>query len=140
MSAVKLTDWLGMLGIKGALPLVAAAAVAAPMLEAEAGSRAEGQMIVINHEEQYSIWPKGVELPSGWESSSKAASAAKALETLSRKVETTDLYVVINHEEQYSIWPVRGESVPRGWEKVSAETCSVQDCLKSLEQVSKKLR
>ena len=27
---------------------------------------AEQYVVVLNHEEQYSIWPKGKEIPNGW--------------------------------------------------------------------------
>ncbi len=28
-------------------------------------------MVVVNHEEQYSIWPAGKEIPSGWKEAGK---------------------------------------------------------------------
>jgi MbtH protein len=35
--------------------------------------------VVRNHEEQYSIWPVGLELPAGWSETGKAGSKAECL-------------------------------------------------------------
>ncbi|WP_413206147.1 MbtH family protein [Rhodospirillum sp. A1_3_36] len=37
-------------------------------------------IVVINHEEQYSIWPEGRELPLGWSAEGKSGSRAACLE------------------------------------------------------------
>lgn len=36
--------------------------------------------VVVNHEEQYSIWPAGRELPLGWKAAGKSGSKAECLE------------------------------------------------------------
>jgi len=36
-------------------------------------------MAVVNHEEQYSIWPEGRELPLGWSDAGKHGSKAEVL-------------------------------------------------------------
>jgi len=35
---------------------------------------------VVNHEEQYSIWPSGKELPIGWKEAGKVGTKAECLE------------------------------------------------------------
>ena len=35
--------------------------------------------VVVNHEEQYSIWPAGRELPAGWRDAGKTGSRAECL-------------------------------------------------------------
>lgn len=37
-------------------------------------------LVVINHEEQYSIWPKGREIPAGWSAVGKEGPKATCLE------------------------------------------------------------
>ncbi len=37
-------------------------------------------LVVINHEEQYSIWPKGREIPAGWRSVDVEGDKARCLE------------------------------------------------------------
>jgi len=44
--------------------------------EAEDNARYE---VVMNHEEQYSIWPEGREVPAGWRTVGKAGSKADCL-------------------------------------------------------------
>jgi MbtH protein len=36
--------------------------------------------VVVNHEEQYSIWPVGRDLPVGWREAGKTGSKAECLE------------------------------------------------------------
>ena len=36
-------------------------------------------MVVVNHEEQYSIWPAGRELPLGWSAAGKEGTKAECL-------------------------------------------------------------
>lgn len=36
--------------------------------------------VVVNHEEQYSIWPEGRELPLGWRDAGKSGLKAECLE------------------------------------------------------------
>ncbi len=35
--------------------------------------------VVVNHEEQYSIWPSGKGMPAGWEEAGKQGSRAECL-------------------------------------------------------------
>jgi MbtH protein len=35
--------------------------------------------VVVNHEEQYSIWPEGREIPPGWREAGKAGPKAECL-------------------------------------------------------------
>ena len=37
-------------------------------------------MVVVNHEEQYSIWPEGREIPAGWKEAGKRGLKAECLE------------------------------------------------------------
>lgn len=37
-------------------------------------------VVVVNHEEQYSIWPSGRELPLGWRAAGKEGSKAECLD------------------------------------------------------------
>lgn len=92
--------------------------------------------VVINHEEQYSIWPAGGRpgddskpLGRGWRPAGMEGSLGKCqkwlhgvwtdMRPLSVRKEaagTKDLpyRVVINHEEQYSIW-FADKDLERGW-------------------------
>lgn len=36
--------------------------------------------VVVNHEEQYSIWPEQKEIPAGWQSAGKSGSRPECLE------------------------------------------------------------
>ena len=36
--------------------------------------------VVVNHEQQFSIWPKDSEIPSGWEKAGKSGSKEACLE------------------------------------------------------------
>ncbi|MEU5839556.1 MbtH family NRPS accessory protein [Streptomyces diacarni] len=36
--------------------------------------------VVVNHEEQYSIWPMGREIPEGWASAGKSGEKSECLE------------------------------------------------------------
>jgi len=36
--------------------------------------------VVVNHEDQYSIWPVGRDLPAGWRKAGKTGSKAECLE------------------------------------------------------------
>jgi len=99
--------------------------------------------VVINHEEQYSIWLADRELPQGWKATDFVGTREEGLHhieevwtdmrPLSARRETalaiyqklntasarkpadgTKYRVVINHEEQYSIWFADRE-LPEGW-------------------------
>ena len=41
-------------------------------------------IVVVNHEEQYSIWASHRELPAGWRSAGKSGSKAECLEYISQ--------------------------------------------------------
>ncbi len=75
--------------------------------------------VVINHEEQYSIWPVDRKTPRGWKDTGRSGGFAELqrylrevwtdMRPLSIRREASGLKdpeyrVVINHEEQYSIW------------------------------------
>jgi len=40
--------------------------------------------VVKNHEEQYSIWPQGQELPAGWVDAGKSGTRAECLDYVER--------------------------------------------------------
>jgi MbtH protein len=40
--------------------------------------------VVVNHEEQYSIWPVGRDLPAGWREAGKTGSKAECLEHINQ--------------------------------------------------------
>ncbi len=40
--------------------------------------------VVVNHEEQYSIWPMGRDVPAGWREAGKTGSKAECLEHISQ--------------------------------------------------------
>ncbi|MCE7003034.1 MbtH family NRPS accessory protein [Kibdelosporangium philippinense] len=46
-------------------------------------------IVVINHEEQYSIWPTGRDVPNGWREDGVSGSKTECLEHIAR--EWTDL-------------------------------------------------
>ncbi len=124
------------------LPLVALPVVATP-------AHAQGTdayKVVINHEEQYSIWPADRETPRGWENSGVSGTRQECLDyieevwtdmrplSLRKKLEDnrinpkkTPYKVVINHEEQYSIW-FGDQKIPDQW-VVVVETCSLKECM-----------
>lgn len=139
MSKHKLTDWSARLGVSAAVPLVAAAVAAAPQLEAQAGDKevtkgGPGTMIVINHEEQYSLWPASMATPKGWEPVTDAAPARTAAASLRDYVGGNAVYVIINHEEQFSLWE-KGETIPKGWTD-TGRTCAANACGKTLARLT----
>jgi MbtH protein len=40
--------------------------------------------VVVNHEDQYSIWPAGRDVPAGWREAAKTGSKAECLEHISQ--------------------------------------------------------
>ena len=132
-----LPDWSARLGITSTVPLVAAAVAAAPTLEAHAGdtvTKGSGAlMVVINHEEQYSLWPASNAVPKGWKAVTEEAPATTAAATLKTYVGGEEVYVVINHEEQYSVW-LKGEPLPDGWE-ATGQKCAAAACGNLLERL-----
>ena len=108
--------------------------------------------VVINHEEQYSIWPADRENARGWKDVGKTGSQKDCMAyieevwtdmrplSLREKMRQrtppksqAPYKVVINHEEQYSIWVVEQEMTGR-W-KETGETCSLEDCMDYIEEV-----
>ena len=103
--------------------------------------------VVINHEEQYSLWPANKEAPKGWKDTVIYGNQAKCqryieevwtdMRPLSiQKMELpedTKYYVVINHEEQYSIWP---EKLPlkEGWKRTKFQG-TLYPCVKYIKKV-----
>ena len=130
------------------LPLVALPVVATPAY----AQGTDAYKVVINHEEQYSIWPVDRETPRGWEnpgiSGTKEECFAYIEEvwtdmrplSLRKKLEEKNLAqgknpykVVINHEEQYSIWLV-GQAMTGQWRE-TGETCSLKECMSYINGV-----
>ena len=87
----------------------------------ESSSDTRKYRVIVNHEEQYSIWPADRELPRGWKADGRTGSFPKLqryltgvwtdMRPLSIRREASrsgrddvEYRVVINHEEQYSIW------------------------------------
>ena len=108
--------------------------------------------VVINHEEQYSIWPADREPPEGWkpvgiEGSRKECRAYieevwTDMRPLSLREGMTALRiprdkgqykVVINHEEQYSIW-LHNQELIKPW-RDTGKNCSWKDCMAYIEEV-----
>lgn len=49
----------------------------------------DAYQVLMNHEEQYSIWPMGREIPNGWRATGTSGSKAHCLETIAK--EWTDM-------------------------------------------------
>ncbi|MEU2358476.1 MbtH family NRPS accessory protein [Streptomyces misionensis] len=43
------------------------------------GQRDDGYVVVVNSEEQYSVWPQGRELPAGWRETGERGSRESCL-------------------------------------------------------------
>ena len=103
--------------------------------------------VVINHEEQYSIWPDGRKIPLGWQAVGKNGSKAECLAYIEEvwtdmrplSIQKMNLpaktryAVVINHEEQYSIWPEEKKPI-KGW-KPTGKTGDLATCMDYIEEV-----
>ena len=103
--------------------------------------------VVINHEEQYSIWPINKKLQRGWQETEIFGNQAKCYEYINevwtdmrplsiRKMNLpvdTEYFVVINHEEQYSIWPKELE-LPGTWRKTKTHG-TLYPCVKYIKKV-----
>lgn len=50
------------------------------MIENQTAEQEEVFQVVVNHEEQYSIWPNGREIPAGWTAVGKSGPKADCLE------------------------------------------------------------
>ena len=148
----ELKKWLAALGISGlAMPISVDSAVATdppkiPLPKAGIeGLRTpglltlqanQGRYVVINHEEQYSIWPQGLERPRGWKPLGDDRPLGEAVEGIAARVDRLRFRVVINHEEQYSIWPVDRE-LPRGF-RTRVEKCGLSECARHLAELAGK--
>ena len=138
------------------LPLVALPVVAMPAYAQERSWEEEDTTIysvVINHEEQYSIWFADRELPEGWKNVGVTGTNKECLAYIEevwtdmrplslrkRIAENKDLakgekpyQVVINHEQQYAVW-LAGQKMTDQW-RDTGETCSLQDCMAYIEEV-----
>ena len=108
--------------------------------------------VVINHEEQYAIWPADRETPEGWDNIGERGTRRECQAyieevwtdmrplSLRKKVKEQSLRpgkegykVVINHEEQYAIWLANQELMGK-WRE-TGETCSLQECQAYIEEV-----
>lgn len=77
-----------------------------------------GYKVVVNHEDQYSIWPADRETPPGWRDTGSIGSPAKCLAYVEKNVgPDTTFKLVVNEANQYSIWPADRETPP-GWRDI----------------------
>jgi MbtH protein len=103
--------------------------------------------VVINHEEQYSIWLDNKKTPIGWKETEISGNQAKCQDYIEevwtdmrplsiQKMnlpEDTEYFVVINHEEQYSIWP-KELDLPEGWRQSKFQG-TLYPCVKYIREV-----
>lgn len=143
-----LRNWLAVLGIGGGLALVGADPSAGQAARPGAGEpaaeppRAERDRapvyVVINHEEQYSIWPAETSVPKGWKVLHGEIDLAGAVKRFP-KIGDQRFQVVVNHQEQYSIWP-RDRRPPRGFqvpeELREREPCRIDECGRLLAELA----
>ncbi len=96
--------------------------------------------MVVNHEEQYGVWPVASKLPGEYKGVSEPGplkDQLAAFAKLAGKAGAPGFRVVINHEEQYSVWPVAAKQ-PKGWE--TKAYCQLDECagtIKGLGKLSK---
>lgn len=114
---------------------------------AQAQKNDAGYKVVINHEEQYSIWPIDKITSEGWKETRVTGDLAKCrnyieevwtdMRPLSIKKlnlpKDTPYMVVINHEEQYSIWPA-DRPLPRNCKSTRTKG-TLDQCMKYIEEV-----
>lgn len=151
----------------GRIPFIAVVAVLAlgQVVAASEGPRESGEKfrVVINHEEQYSIWSADRELPRGWKATGFVGTEEESLDHIEevwtdvrplekRRATALAIYgklrssaagrsgaggvsyrVVINHEEQYSIWLADREP-PKGW-KATDFVGTEEESLEHIEEV-----
>ena len=103
--------------------------------------------VVINHEEQYSIWPANRKPQKGWEETKISGDQAKCQKYIEevwtdmrplsvQKMnlpEETEYFVVINHEEQYAIWPKK-LATPEKWTQTEFQG-TLYPCVKYIKKV-----
>lgn len=110
--------------------------------------------VVINHEEQYSVWPVDRELKLGWKETGIKGTAKKCSDyieevwtdmrplSLRRMMDYAGVHangvqyrVVINHEEQYSVWPANlFKDNSTRWRN-AGKTGSLEECHAYIEEV-----
>jgi MbtH protein len=107
----------------------------------------EEYKVVINHEEQYSIWPIDKKASNGWKDTRMKGDLGKCQKYIEgvwtdmrplsiRKMklpDNTPYMVVVNHEEQYSIWPV-DKTLPRRWKSAGFKG-KLYPCVKYIKKV-----
>ena len=151
MKTDDLKNWLAVLGIGGGIALSGPQVTLAAADQPEAGPAHEPPgatrerqplYVVINHEEQYSIWPARQALPSQWRRVSEPVELGSAVSRF-RGDKALRYRVVINHEEQYSIWP-QDRKPPEGFRIVPAlvreEPCQIEACGKLVERLRNQKR
>jgi MbtH protein len=103
--------------------------------------------VVINHEEQYSIWPANKKPPKGWKEAGVRGNQGtcqryikevwtdmRPLSIREKNLPEDSIYfVVINHEEQYSIWPEK-LAIPEGW-RTTDFSGTLYPCVKYIKKV-----
>ena len=139
-----LKNWLAALGIGGvALGGVHTPAEAAqhPVDRLDGGrsrlaEERQPLYVVINHEEQYSIWPAREKPPGEWRVITDELDLQSAVKRAPGEGHLR-FRVVINHEEQYSIWPA-DRRPPEGFRapspRLERETCEILACAKLVER------
>lgn len=141
----ELINWLAVLGIGAGSIVTGGLGAAAETASASSPSNPSGSRpgerhgappggtyVVINHEEQYSIWPSEEQPPRGWRPRTQPVSLNQAVEKLREPAEDLRFHVVINHEEQYGIWP-SDYAVPGGF-RVTKKDCRLTDCAGSIAE------
>jgi len=96
--------------------------------------------VVVNHEEQYSVWPIDKTTTKGWKDTKIRGTQIKCqayiqevwtdMRPLSirnkKRYKTNKYQVVINHEEQYSVWP-QGRALPKKWKALKVKG-TLEEC------------
>ena len=115
-------------------------------------ARGAAYRVVINHEEQYAIWPADREPPEGWDATGEPCTRArcrayilevwtdmrplslrKTMEAKKMPRDRARYQVVINHEEQYSL-RLAGQEVAKPW-RATGTVCTWNDCRAHIEEV-----
>ncbi|WP_265197974.1 MbtH family protein [Aureitalea sp. L0-47] len=118
-----------------------------PSISSVSAQNIEEYQVVINHEEQYSIWLGNKNPPRGWKATGiqgNQVTCQKYIEEVwtdmrPLSIREMDLpedsiyYVVINHEEQYSIWPKK-LAIPEGW-RATDFSGKLYPCVKYIKKV-----
>lgn len=137
---MKLIYHLIFLFIMGCLPSAATLAQQLP-------KNTDRFKVVINHEEQYSIWPVGERATKDWKDTRITGNLKQCQQYIEevwtdmrplsiRKagIAKNGIYnIIINHEEQYSIWP-EDRPLPRSWKKTGKKG-NLAECMIIIEEV-----